>query len=252
MRMVSYNILDGGEGRADPLAEIIISRRPDVVALVEADNPAVVDRIAARLEMNAVTGAGKRHSVALLCRGMILESINHAPLMTDMSGCFLEGLVRVGGSEWRCGVVHLHPRAGEADERQREKEIAGILEITRLHRGARRPHFLMGDFNANSPVQKIDPERCKPATRKSWEENGGAIPRRAVQMLLDAGYVDTMAAVQGAAAGEMYSFTTQFPGQRLDYIFSFAVAVQQLKAAWVEDDRLARYASDHYPVGVEL
>ena len=31
MRVVSYNILDGGEGRADPLAEVLIARRPDVV-----------------------------------------------------------------------------------------------------------------------------------------------------------------------------------------------------------------------------
>ena len=34
MRIVSYNILDGGEGRADPLAEVIEAQRPEVVALV--------------------------------------------------------------------------------------------------------------------------------------------------------------------------------------------------------------------------
>ena len=36
MRIVRYNILDGGEGRADPLAEVIEAQRPDLVALVEA------------------------------------------------------------------------------------------------------------------------------------------------------------------------------------------------------------------------
>lgn len=54
MRIVSYNILDGGEGRADPLAEVIQAQRPDVVALVEADVPATVERIARRLSMDFV------------------------------------------------------------------------------------------------------------------------------------------------------------------------------------------------------
>ena len=36
MRICSYNILDGGEGRADPLAEVILAQRPDIVAIVEA------------------------------------------------------------------------------------------------------------------------------------------------------------------------------------------------------------------------
>jgi len=252
VRIVSYNILDGGEGRADPLAEVIQAQRPDLVALVEADHPAVVDRIAARLNMNAVTAVGKRHSAALLCRGAIAESINHALITTTLSGCFLEAIARVDGVEWPIGVVHLHPRAGEQDERQRESELATILHAMEPHRAAARPHLLMGDFNANSPIQRIDPAKCKPSTQKSWQANGGLIPRRAINMLLDAGYVDTLAAVRGEAAGGIYSFTTQYPGQRLDYIFSFGLNPDRLKSAWIEQDRLARYASDHFPVGLEL
>jgi len=34
MRVVSYNILTGGEGRADPLAEVLLAQRADVIALV--------------------------------------------------------------------------------------------------------------------------------------------------------------------------------------------------------------------------
>ena len=45
MKLVSYNILDGGEGRADPLAEVIESQSPDIVVLIEADNPDVLERI---------------------------------------------------------------------------------------------------------------------------------------------------------------------------------------------------------------
>ena len=51
MRLVSYNILDGGTGRADALGDVLAAMRPDLVALVEAEDVAVVDHIARRLDM---------------------------------------------------------------------------------------------------------------------------------------------------------------------------------------------------------
>ena len=69
MRMVSYNILDSGEGRADPLAEIIEAQRADVVCLVEASDLSVVERIANRLKMDYVQAPGrKKQASALLTR----------------------------------------------------------------------------------------------------------------------------------------------------------------------------------------
>src|SRR5918992_885674 len=66
MRIVSYNILDGGEGRADPLAEVIEAQRPDVVALVEAEDLTVVARIARRLKMDFVHAPGNSHASVLM------------------------------------------------------------------------------------------------------------------------------------------------------------------------------------------
>src|SRR5437763_7307822 len=68
VRIFSYNILDGGEGRADPRAEVIEAQRADAVALIEADNADVLDRISKRLKMDVIVAAGKRHAVALLSR----------------------------------------------------------------------------------------------------------------------------------------------------------------------------------------
>jgi endonuclease/exonuclease/phosphatase family metal-dependent hydrolase len=120
------------------------------------------------------------------------------------------------------------------------------------HRHARRPHLLVGDFNANAPEQRIDPALCKPTTRQAWAANGGGIPRRVVQRLLDAGYVDSLHAHAGAAAANMASFTTLHPGQRVDYVFCWGVEKTRIESAWIETDRLAKYASDHFPVGVEI
>jgi endonuclease/exonuclease/phosphatase family metal-dependent hydrolase len=38
----------------------------------------------------------------------------------------------------------------------------------------------------------------------------------------------------------------------VDYIFSHGVPAERLKDAWIEYDRLAKYASDHFPIGLEI
>ncbi|MDP9174864.1 MAG: endonuclease/exonuclease/phosphatase family protein [Planctomycetota bacterium] len=254
MKLVSYNILDGGVGRADPLAEVIQAQAPDVVVLIEADDRAVVDRIAGRLNMDVALAAGHRHQAAILSRWRILESINHALLLGErMSDCFLEATIAdPDGTEWTVSAAHLHPRAGDADETRRETEIDAILRTFLDHRDQNKPHLIAGDFNANSPIQEIDPARCKPATRKEMEANGGSVPRRAVQKLLAAGYLDSLHAANGNAARRMGSFSTQYPGQRVDYIFSFGLNPGRFSNAAVEQDRLAKYASDHFPVTLQI
>ena len=252
MRLFSYNILDGGEGRADPLAEVIEAQRADVVALIEADNTDVVERIAKRLAMDFVRAEGKKHSVCLLSRHPIVETVNHAALRGDVR-CLLEAVVRdAGGTEWPIGVVHLSAHATEEDESKREGEVAAVLEVFARHRNARRPHLLVGDFNANSPLQRIEPSRLYPRTRKEWEENGGVLPRRVIQQVLDAGYIDTLHATKTEYAASHGTFTTQYPEQRIDYVFAHSLDVGRMRNAWIEYDRLAKYASDHFPIGVEI
>jgi exodeoxyribonuclease III len=255
MRIVSYNILDGGEGRADPLAEVIEAQRPDIVALIEADHGEVLARIAKRLDMDTILGQGVNHSVAILSRWPIAESINHSAKVEsdERPRCLLEALIlEPSGQQWTIGAVHLHPRAAEADEEFRRREIDSLLSIFEPHRLASRPHLLVGDFNANSPVQDIDPERCKESTREAWRQNGGHIPRTAIAKLLAAGYTDTLHGLHPDRAASQGTFTTQYPGQRVDYIFTHSIPRDRLKAAWIEHDRLAKYASDHYPVAAEL
>lgn len=252
MRMVSYNILDGGEGRADPLAEVIEAQHPDIVALIEADNTDVLERIAKRLQMDYIRAEGQEHAVALLSRWAILETINHAALRPSPK-CLLQATVREpNGAEWIIGVTHFHARAFEADEQQREPEVTELLKAFEPLCQAGRAHLLVGDFNANSPIQQIDPEKVKPTTQQAWEANGRQIPRRVVQKILDAGYLDSLVVVHGQKAGTMASFSTQHPGQRVDYIFTHGIDPARLADAWIEQDRLAKYASDHFPIGVEI
>jgi endonuclease/exonuclease/phosphatase family metal-dependent hydrolase len=254
MRIASYNILDGGEGRADPLCEVLLAQRADVVALVEAEDDVVLERIARRLKMDYVQARGNQSGAsALLSRFPIRDSINHAPFHTGLSKSLLQAsVVDPTGEIWSFGVVHLHAHATEEDERRRDAELGIVLTVFDPHRSAKTPHLLLGDFNANSPIQEIDLAKCKSSTREEAAANGGTIPRRVVQRILNDGYLDTYDCAEPQRSRTHGTFSTQFPGQRVDYMFAHSIARERIKAAWIEYDRLATYASDHYPIGVEI
>jgi len=253
VRLISYNILDGGEGRADPLAEVILAQHADIVVLIEADDPIVLDRIANRLGMDCVAGVGRSDTSAILSRWPIRESVNHGLLRPAISRSLLEAtIVDPEGRPWVVGAVHLPAGAAEADEARREPELAELLKIFWRHRSEHQRHIIAGDFNSNAPSQKVDPARCKPRTQEQWKQNGEMLPRRVIQNMLDAGYRDTFLEVAPQIAAVAGTFSTQFPGQRVDYIFGHGFTAGQLSGAWIEQDRLAKYCSDHFPVGVEI
>lgn len=66
-RIVTYNIEFGGVGRVDALYSVLAHVNADVVALTEADDPAVVATLAERLQLHHVwaEGSGDRHIATL-------------------------------------------------------------------------------------------------------------------------------------------------------------------------------------------
>ncbi|MGN6504978.1 MAG: endonuclease/exonuclease/phosphatase family protein [Tepidisphaeraceae bacterium] len=253
MRIASYNILDGGVGRADPLAEVLEAQGADLVVLVEADDRWVLDRIASRLGMDVIHAPGRKHAVAVLSRWPIVQTVNHAPRWVDGPRCLVEAVIRLPGSiELPVLALHLHARTDDADEDRRMTEIGHLMDVTAEWRAAGRPHVIAGDFNANAPSQQIDIDRCKKSTQASYARNGNRLPRRVIQQLLDHGYVDTLQAANPEMAERAATFTTHEPGQRVDYIFTHGIPTAQIRSAWVETDRLATFASDHYPIGAEI
>lgn len=253
MRILSYNILDGGAARLKLLGDVIESERPDVVGLVEADYPAVVEALAARLAMDFIHAPGNKKASALLSRYPIQYSIDHAPQHPTLTKSLLDAaVVDPQGAQWTFGILHLHAHATEQDESIRERELREVLEIFSAHRQAQRPHLLMGDFNANAPYQRIEPTLCKESTRREFYANGGYLPRRAVQRVLEAGYVDSLHALYPTMSTTCGSFDTTSPGQRVDYIFTFAIDHKRLIKARIIYDEPAPDASDHYPVLLEL
>lgn len=253
MRILSYNILDGGASRLSLLQRVIEAERPDVVGLVEAHDPHVVDVLARGLGMDFIHAPGNKKASALLSRFPIRYSVNHAPLRPKLTKSLLEAaVVDPSGLEWTFGVLHLHAHATDRDESIRETELTEVLEIFRRHREAVRPHILMGDFNANAPSQQIEPTLCKASTREEFYGNGGYLPRRAIARVLDAGYVESLHALYPVMSATCGSFSTESPGQRVDYIFTFGIEPKRLIKGRIAYDEPARDASDHYPAFLEL
>src|SRR6266545_6143360 len=126
--------MNGGEGRADPLAEVIEAQRADVVGLIEATDLAVIERIANRLGMDYVQAVGRApgQALAMLSRWTIVESINHALLRERFDGSLLEAMVmEPPGRRWVIGVA----------------QAQGVLEIFARHRHANVPQVIVGGFD---------------------------------------------------------------------------------------------------------
>ncbi len=252
MRVCHYNILDGGVGRADPLAEVIAAQNPDVVTLVEAEDTDVLRRLAYRLKMDFVQGMGPKRASAVLTRHVLLDSVNHALVTPGAPRSCLEATVRIDGFAWRLAAVHFLPHASDEAETKRQAEANVLLGLFAEARAANRPHLLAGDFNANHPQQQVDVQQAHPRTRRDVEANGGELPRRVVPQFLAAGYTDLHHQGAGDAALSAEAgatFTTAHPQQRVDYVFGYAAKATH---AYVEHHRLATYASDHYPVIVDV
>ena len=158
-RILSYNILAGGNRRVDQLTKIISSAQPDIVGLVEANNPRIVEEIAQRLGMQyRMSGSctqAHNWQNALLSRLPIIETHvhNHSDILTKP---FLEACIEEeDGRKLTVFITHLESafyqsRGGDG---QRQHEVQEILRIMASKRGT--PHLLMGDFNAIAPGDRL-------------------------------------------------------------------------------------------------
>jgi len=158
-RILSYNILVGGKRRVDQLTDIISSAQTDIVGLVEANNPRVVEEIAQRLGMQYRMSGSYTQAYnwqnALLSRLPIIETHvhNHPDILTKP---FLEVCIEeADGRKLTVFITHLasafyRSRGGDG---QRQREVQAILRIMASKRGT--PHLLMGDFNAIAPRDQL-------------------------------------------------------------------------------------------------
>jgi endonuclease/exonuclease/phosphatase family metal-dependent hydrolase len=253
VRLLSYNIREGGVGRAEAIAEVINAASPDVVALQEATDPAVVERIAA-LAGFRWSGSQLGHSTGFLSRVPVLgHGWRHPPrtrhALLELS--LADGFPRVF-------VLHLRAWFSRWNERIRARELRGLLDGIReqLVREERAFafHVLVGDFNALAPGEHFDPSPMPAWIRGMVWLSGRDIARSTIAMMRADGYVDAWRTVHPDSVAEPgYTFPVWSPHVRLDYVFAPAEFASRVTACEVRrTPEIVRTASDHFPLLVEL
>ena len=253
VRLLTYNIREGGIGRAEEIAEVIRAAEPDFVALQEAVDPAIVNRIA-ELAGFGFCGSQRSHSTGFLSRLPVLNYAWRHPPRTRHA--LLE--VVLPDPFPRVFVVHLRAWFSKWNERQRVRELRGLLDgiqeqlIREKHAFAF--HVFAGDFNALAPKERFDPSPMPAWIRGMIWLSGRDIARSTIEMMGTEGYVDMWRVAHSDAEQDPgYTFPVWNPHVRLDYAFTPASYASRVTACEVRRTPDAtRTASDHFPLLVEL
>jgi endonuclease/exonuclease/phosphatase family metal-dependent hydrolase len=269
MKLLTYNIhhWEGTDRRVDVarVAKVVHTSGADVVALnevfhpsiVEPDNKPLLETMARHLDMAYVfgetvsfhsnTGFPAPYGNALLTRYPILSAEAH--LMVDLPGReqrgFLRAVLDTGGTApLTIYVTHLDHRHEDARLAQ-VKSMLGLIARCGDH-----PHVILGDMNALAPSDYPEhPEKL--ATLATLEKSSREVMSggQVVTHLLQAGYIDAYAAA-GHGRGETWS--TENPQARIDYAFLPPPLASRLRRCQRWETALARVASDHFPILLEL
>lgn len=249
---MTYNILEGGVGRIDPLAEVIRLAGPDVIVLQETTDEGHFHRLADRLGMDrflAINPRDREGATGLLARWEIREATNLAAVDRRLTRSALQAVLR-GPERGEIAVLglHLHARETEADEAVRFTELPAILEAA-ARLGPR--HVIAGDFNTSHPDQVIDLAKLRPGSRGRIAGQGNRLPRDVIGRMLEAGFADAHSIGRKPAEFDT-SLTTSSPAMRVDFVFVPQAMATQVKRCEVFKPEMARYASDHFPVVAEI
>jgi endonuclease/exonuclease/phosphatase family metal-dependent hydrolase len=238
LRVVSWNVhgMIGADRRHDPerIARVIEELRPDVVGLQEVGSPAlpagVPDPAALLGELTGLQsafgrtmaawrgGPGTSYGNAVLSRRpfLAIRTYDLSVPGREPRGCVRADVALEGA------VVHFFSAHLGLGERERRRQAAQLLSADILRDAAlAHPLVLVGDFNSLS--------------------DRSAVPRWLRRLLLDCGV---------AARNRAPTFPSRFPLLRLDRCF--VDAAFRVEALEVHRSPLARRASDHLPVVVEL
>ena len=253
MRLLTYNIREGGVGRAAEIAAVIKAADPDVVALQEARYPDTVEQIA-KLAGFPFSGARLSHSTGFLSRIPVLEYAWRYPRRTRHA--LLE--VRLAEGFPRLFVLHLRAWFSKWSEQQRARELRGLLDGIQeqliKEKRAFAFHVLAGDFNALGPGELFDPGPMPGWIRGMIWLSGRDIARSTIEMMQADGYVDAWRTVHPDSEREPgFTFPVWSPHVRLDYVFTPVAYASRVTACEVRRTPDAvRTASDHFPLLVEL
>ena len=267
LRVLTYNLYFGGTDRLEAIHAVLAHCKADVVCLTEADDRAVVETLAARLNLHHVwaCGSGDRH-IATLSRYPIVEwkiyntpPLTQAVLETKLALNFpspddasaLSRRERGSGGEARgqrfltLYNTHLLPYLLLPFEVRRWQAVGKLLKI--IHHRHPGPHLILGDLNAIAPGDRVLQHRNPPRMKRTMLLQLRLIFRLALPRLLKAGYIDCFRHRHPREDG--FTWMPGNPTTRYDYILADPTLASALQSCRVVDDlEAAQIASDHFPL----
>lgn len=245
LRVMTFNILNGGGERMPVIRDVIRSQYPDIVAIQEANDRGLIESLARELEMSLIFGeANSPYHLAWLTRAPILRSANHK--LPELRKTLLELVVEWEGMPLQLFNIHLRPEPEAEGQRLIEIQAAlhamGPLEAT--------PRLFVGDFNALAAHDQFVSDIKYRDEDVDFAERAYPLPRSVIPAIIAAGYVDVYRSMNPGAEG--YTNQTPTPVTRIDYIFASPSLAARAISCDLVTGALAVYASDHLPVRAEF
>lgn len=249
MRIASYNILKGGLGRLDPLAETLLVLGADLLFLAEAADPDGVAYLAKRLGHDAFFAESLQsdYHAALLSRLPLRRAVNLSLPSGGLERSALEAVVDLSGQPLCLIGCHLASGLGPERERRRLAELSAVLEDRAVDA---MPTALVGDFNSHAPWHRVDIDAAPPDRRSRMREDPTLVTTDLVEAITGRGFIDVHHRLLGDRTP--HTFTTGHPSTRFDFIFANRGLAELATDAGVERRGFAPYCSDHYPVWADF
>ena len=250
LRILSYNILAGGQDRLPLIGSVIQKQQPDVVALLEARSRSNAEALAGQLGMSLTFGEANniyQDHVAWLSHLQVIRAHNHH--LPVFAKTLLEIEILWEGASLRLFATHMRYGGDQEREQHRVREMQAILGL--LDQVRNQPHILVGDLNTLHPADQPDIPAYLSILRQRGEHTlDPQFPREVIPLLLEAGYIDCYRALHPMTAG--YTTDTAHPALRIDYIFANSLLARRLYDCNIVTGAEAEMASDHFPVWAEF
>lgn len=250
MRVMTYNILNGGDNRESYILEVIQTAKPDVVILQEVYTDKFLKFVSDALGMKYYFGPGnQKRKVALLSRYLVRNFRSYHPRFPIWRN-FIDAEIEYKPDK-TLRVIGVHPIAnlGIVFEIWRFWEAKYIVHHIQSFQG--EACLLAGDFNAIAPGETVRTENMPRWLRWIIYLQGNRVYHFSIKMFLSAGLTDCFRSLNPTDEG--YTLPPPDPNSRLDYIFANAKMKTHLRSCWVvRQPDPVDLASDHYPVMAEF
>lgn len=258
MKLMTLNVLVGGEDRFDAICALLAAARPDLLVLQEClgwDDGARLGEVAEAIgvaadERHAILGvanarpSGRRYHVCLLSRAPLARSRVHTQ---GFAHCVVEAELDFGGEP----LVVLGAHLVSGDEDARLAEAAALLRIAPPEVLRNGSHVLAGDLNALARHDPYPGDFEDQLTRAGIHKYGHPPRFEVMDRLLGAGWIDALHARPRSArwATARREANGQVVDTRTDYLLLSPPLLRTLVAADVVD---VHGASDHQALMIEL